>query len=397
MRGVAMNRPDHDPRTPCILFLSCIGATPKYFMQQSGDFRRQYRMIPYLFNNIDLLPDMLAAVENELQRSALLLYHEPDWLPYLGKYRERYDQFVEGIPAHVTRISLPQPGFTPFWPFHCGDPRNADMERPRNRYGMLPCFPYGDTYVLRLMKEGLPPDEVIARYLALDVSKEVDLDRLLRGALSMLERQDRTGLVKVADFIHGNFRSKMLFQTVNHANNRLMLYVANQVLQLLDCETVPTSVLETVTEIVERATPVHPSIARHFGVSYLNADTRYEVDEVKNSTFAEFIRDYVYYASGVLNYQDGLINHPTVPSDHPIRQATEEVEEMTEHADKEVVSGSPEYIAYRLFRHVASAERRTFDHKTRQEGESPADRKWILDTYAECIEAVRNHKSRLGR
>ncbi len=59
-------------------------------------------------------------------------------------------------------------------------------------------------------------------------------------------------------------------------------------------------------------------------------------------------------------------------------------------ADKPVVhigENSPEEVAYKLFLEVAYAEKKnthagvTFDDKP--------DRKWILDTYAECIIAVK--------
>ena len=47
-------------------------------------------------------------------------------------------------------------------------------------------------------------------------------------------------------------------------------------------------------------------------------------------------------------------------------------------------------VAYKLFLNIASASGRPLDHKSRKQGQSPADRAWILDTYAECLEAVRS-------
>ena len=79
-----MSRAERDGRKPCILFLSCIGAASKYFLQLSDDFRRSYRIVPYLQNNVALLPDMLPAVEDEMRHSCVLLYHEPDSM-HLGE------------------------------------------------------------------------------------------------------------------------------------------------------------------------------------------------------------------------------------------------------------------------------------------------------------------------
>lgn len=57
-------------------------------------------------------------------------------------------------------------------------------------------------------------------------------------------------------------------------------------------------------------------------------------------------------------------------------------------ADAPVVhigENSPEMIAYRLLEHIANAEKKYLNN---------ADRKWLLDTYAECLEAVRDPQLR---
>jgi hypothetical protein len=45
---------------------------------------------------------------------------------------------------------------------------------------------------------------------------------------------------------------------------------------------------------------------------------------------------------------------------------------------------SPQHVAYQLFRHIAAVEGKSFNA-----GKSEAaNRKWILDTYAECLRTV---------
>jgi hypothetical protein len=54
-------------------------------------------------------------------------------------------------------------------------------------------------------------------------------------------------------------------------------------------------------------------------------------------------------------------------------------------ADAPVVhigENSPEQVAYKLYRDIRLEEKK-----------SNADRKYVLDTYAECLEAVRGHRS----
>ena len=48
---------------------------------------------------------------------------------------------------------------------------------------------------------------------------------------------------------------------------------------------------------------------------------------------------------------------------------------------------SPEHVAYQLLQHVAHLEESLHSGKT--EGWTSADRKWIPDTYAECLLAVK--------
>lgn len=67
-------------------------------------------------------------------------------------------------------------------------------------------------------------------------------------------------------------------------------------------------------------------------------------------------------------------------------------------ADAPVVhigENSPEKVAYDLMMNIAGAEnRRVAGSKAGNSigGQTPADRKWILDTYAECLAAVRGER-----
>jgi hypothetical protein len=120
-------------RQTCILFLTCWGGRPKYFLQLSEDFRRQYRIVPYLYNNGAFLPKMYESLEKEWDDCALLIYQAYDTVPILKATREHaslYDEFLQRIPSHVTKVSAPIPYFPPLWPFHCADPRNANPDRP---------------------------------------------------------------------------------------------------------------------------------------------------------------------------------------------------------------------------------------------------------------------------
>ena len=59
-------------------------------------------------------------------------------------------------------------------------------------------------------------------------------------------------------------------------------------------------------------------------------------------------------------------------------------------ADEPVVhigENSPEHMAYRLLKDIALVEGKSF-HRNPTGDHETAERKWILDTYAECLRAV---------
>ena len=63
-------------------------------------------------------------------------------------------------------------------------------------------------------------------------------------------------------------------------------------------------------------------------------------------------------------------------------------------ADAPVVhigENSPEHIAHRLMHEIAIVEGKSFQRSPGQ-GFEKADRKWILDTFAECLRAAHGNR-----
>jgi len=64
-------------------------------------------------------------------------------------------------------------------------------------------------------------------------------------------------------------------------------------------------------------------------------------------------------------------------------------------SDHRAAEESPESIAYRLMVLVADLESKTL-HGNPAKERTNADRKWILDTFAECLNAIRSPQDRKG-
>jgi hypothetical protein len=66
---------------------------------------------------------------------------------------------------------------------------------------------------------------------------------------------------------------------------------------------------------------------------------------------------------------------------------------MAESPVVHIGENSPEHVAYELLEAIARVEGKVFHRNS--SGSATADRKWILDTYAECIKAVRHPSDRV--
>lgn len=62
---------------------------------------------------------------------------------------------------------------------------------------------------------------------------------------------------------------------------------------------------------------------------------------------------------------------------------------MSDKAVVHIGENSPEEVAYRLFRNIADCEKKSLSGGSGG-GYSPADREYILKTYAQAINAVKN-------
>jgi hypothetical protein len=59
-----------------------------------------------------------------------------------------------------------------------------------------------------------------------------------------------------------------------------------------------------------------------------------------------------------------------------------------------IAENSPEQVAYKLLQTIASNEGKSLGNSP-VSGAASADRKWLLDTYAECLQAVKFPTDRL--
>ena len=285
----------------CVMFLSCIGDMPRYFLPLSDEFHETYDFRPFIYNSNSLFDTMQDEVLANLNDADVLIYHPAEILLYEEALIQKYSRMLSKVPSRVTKIGIGQPHFHAFWPFHANDPRNGDMDRPKNRYGRRPSWLYGDSYVIKLLGDGVPEEEIFRRYMAEEFSDSVDLAKRLEFTLRRTGEQDDACDVKILKYVKENFRTLSLYQTINHANNRLMFYISNSILDLCGCAAIDAKHLLQAREIIDLPMPIHPYIAKYFQLEFADEKTRYMVDKKRCLTFEEYIHDYIFYEYGYLD------------------------------------------------------------------------------------------------
>ncbi len=202
---------------------------------------------------------------------------------------------AEAMRADARKIEFPSifAGF--LWPFSGQGGHPANEASPFHRDGPYPSE-YGDTFLNRLVAEGVPAREALERYLALDIAGVAHLDRLCELHIAaQASRDERTGFA-FARVIEARFRDERLFLTTSHPTLPLLLPLLRGVFERLDAPaelTERAARAQRVTPFPPSELPFHPGVIGHFGLRFVDARSRYRYEQEGRFTFAEFVLRYM--------------------------------------------------------------------------------------------------------
>jgi superkiller protein 3 len=201
---------------------------------------------------------------------------------------------LAGIVTNARKIGVPVVHCGFLWPF-AGQPHPANPTPAFHEGG-----PYGaemsDAFLNRLIKKGVDPTTAVKTYLELDINKTVNLDRLLEMVLEKQETRDKLTDFKIAPIIAGFYKSEPVFLTPYHPNLRIAMALASQALERLDVPSAEIEQMRTAVQITpfpKEELPVHPGVARHFGLEWATEDRRYRFLSEGRFTFQEFATRYM--------------------------------------------------------------------------------------------------------
>lgn len=202
-------------------------------------------------------------------------------------------EFVAALPASCRQVRFPTLWLKLLWPTYAVDPRNQPEDGfPWGRY------PYGDRLVMKLLQEGVTPEEMPKRYADTDLNTIVNLDRFTEMSLAELRFNDRQSDVAIAPFIERTFRARKLFGTVNHPTMLMLQQIYVGVVASLLGTPPPPEVpapADAAEVLGSEETPLHPQIIAHFKLKWAAPGMRWRY----RSAFLtpdEYLRAYAAFA-----------------------------------------------------------------------------------------------------
>ncbi len=240
--------------------------------------------------------------DDVLSRCVLLVEEASPWKSYhaLSESEQRL------LPENCPTIRVPTIHFNSLWPLMAADPRNA-FDPPEAPWGRFP-FPRGDRLAISLLGRGGSLSEKLSAYFATDIRSIVNIARNHQLELADMFERERGCDVNVAAYIAANFRSRRLFYTNGHPTPELLTFALIQILSHPAAKPImSTGLVDSVESAAgwmeERApfpgdqSPIHPTVAEHFGLSWCGPGTKYEWLGAAY-TFQEWIAFYLSYPAG---------------------------------------------------------------------------------------------------
>jgi tetratricopeptide (TPR) repeat protein len=200
---------------------------------------------------------------------------------------------------------------------------------------------YGNPWLNARIKKGALPDDIVAEYEALDMSKAVNLDRTYELSMDRARDRDRKSGSAVAALIEKSLTDIPLFMTPANLEFPLFEALARGVYEQLglpsgSIDHALGTLWKTPFPIADH--PIHPSVARHFGLKFIGPDTLYRTFTGERLTFREWITRYVNY-----QWNDALLegNHRC----GQIRQFDAEAQSVLEQLEQGLAQSSGSALA----------------------------------------------------
>lgn len=259
---------------------------------QMATLRLLYKSVTegYLHNEaVDFIPSYVSPNENTLNilgNASIIVQQITDFAPKIGP-----------LPSGASVVFVPHITSAFLWPL-MGQAHPSNSAIPfGDASGPYPAE-FGDALLNRMIEDRIDPETAVNRYLQTDVAKLRRVERLRAAVLEKQHQRDHICGFQFAEHIESRFRTEKLFRSANHPERDLTMKFASDVFQKmgLDSNIIEKLNSHKISELFPKTeSPIHPSIAECFGLSYINAHSHYRYFSEGKYTISEYAMRYLRY------------------------------------------------------------------------------------------------------
>ena len=254
-------------RALCLIHANCQGEPLADLLCLSPDFARLFQIRHYTNYTKEPVPQQC------LDTASVFLYQHmaPCWKEVSS------EALLARLAPSAARFCIPNPLFKGYWPFWTS-------------HGAVD---FGDTVLDRLIDAGAQKPEILKIYLGGDVRRFADLDAVAASSLAHEYKKEVPCDVKTAHIVEELWRKEPLFYTVNHPGKRLLLQVADAVIDFLGLPPLSSGVKDSYEpEYAEFEQPIHPQLAEHMGLPFARTGHEFRIYK-RRMDFARYVSRYI--------------------------------------------------------------------------------------------------------
>lgn len=207
--------------------------------------------------------------------------------------------YANRLPVDCRTTVFPSMDLNVLWPYTCNNPYNRP-EPPEYPFGP---FHYGDRIVTSGIKSGLDAAEILERVLNVWNERPIDLDRLMEIERARLRARDMYCDVRMGEYVLERFTRERCFFTRDHPTLSMLFDLIERLFERIYPYEPRLAAIDLDDDLRahfpqeplgEFSSPVHPAVARHFGLAWYSKDDHYG-PRAKPMAYREYFETMIRY------------------------------------------------------------------------------------------------------
>jgi len=265
-----------------IVFGNCVASNLFNIVKEISEISDNYEVV-YASSFIHPQNGKIEISDQIIEQASILL---------LQQGHLQFPEFYDKLPDQCKVIKFPLLLFPALWPFDMRDPRNKLEPENGCPFGR---YPNGNKIVISLLRRGMDKNEIIEKFFSIDILNKINMKKTFEKTYEHGNELDIKSDVKTYKYIFENFKKQRLFWKPNHPTEELLIFQADQILNVLNLKVPPT----IKKKILERRPlsrlhlPIHPQIIDYFELEWIEKDSKYRHFDLGEFTYEEYYKKYI--------------------------------------------------------------------------------------------------------